>query len=370
MSGRGGGGGGPGGGGSEFMLVLQDAAKPGALIKRGDTVAEFDRQYMLTRLDDYRAGVAQTEASFKKMTAEMDITKNAHNQTILTAQGDYDKASLDLKTLPVRSAMDVERYRLAVEESQARLRQLKEEVKYVDVSLKADRRVAELEVEQSRIELRRAEANANRMLLRSPIDGLVVMQNIFRGGEFDQIKVGDQLFPGMMFMQIVDPSSMIINATVSQVDVDLLRVGQPTQVRFDAFPGLTLPARVQAVGSVAKSSRYRPDWVKDIPVRLKLEKMDPRVIPDLSVSCDVVLDEAEAPAILPREAVFSESGGEGQVKHYVWVRETTGRWQRRLVELGTGSFVQVAVRSGLKPEEVVALERPDTGGPGRSTGVL
>ncbi len=87
------------------------------------------------------------------------------------------------------------------------------------------------------MELRRAEANADRMLIKAPIDGLAVMQNTRRGTEFAQIQPGDQLFPGMMFMQIVDMSSMVINASVNQVDVDSLRLGQKAKVRFDAYPG-------------------------------------------------------------------------------------------------------------------------------------
>lgn len=342
------------------MLVLQDAAKPGSVVKKGTPVAEFDRQYMLTRLDDYKAGVAQSEAAFKKLLAEIDVNKKAHEQTIAVAQAEYDKALIDMKTLPVRSAMDAERLRLALEEAQAQLKQLKDEVKFVDSGQKAERRMAELQVDQAKVELKRAEQNAERMVMKAPIDGMVVMQNMFRGADFDQIKVGDQLYPGMMFMQIVDPSSMVINATVSQVDVDKLRIGQKATARFDAFPGLELPARVHAIGSVAKSARYRPDWVKELPVVLKLEKMDPRVIPDLSVSCDVVLSSADAEANVPREAVFTEDfgGGKEPVK-YVWVQRPGGQgWEKRQVELVLVSNTHAAVARGIKPDEVVALEPP------------
>ena len=110
-----GGRGGPGGGGgSEFMMVLQDAAKPGVRVPKGAMVAEFDRQYMLTRLDDYRASVSQSEASFKSMQANLATTKQTHNQSIQTAKANLEKAELDLKTTPVRSAMDTERLKLAV----------------------------------------------------------------------------------------------------------------------------------------------------------------------------------------------------------------------------------------------------------------
>lgn len=137
------------------MLVLQDAAKPGSLVKKGDAVAEFDRQYMLLRLEDYNSSVIQTEASFKQLEANLDVSKKAHTQTIEVAKADLDKALLEMKTIPVLSAMDAERRRLALEEAQARYKQLQQEVKFVDVGLKADRRVAELQIKQSKLELQR-----------------------------------------------------------------------------------------------------------------------------------------------------------------------------------------------------------------------
>ncbi len=343
---------------SEFALVLQAAVPAGIRVKKGDTVAEFDRQYMLTRLDDFRATVAQADASYKKLLAQIEVNKKAHDRTIANASAAVEKSKLDMKTTPVLSFMDSERRRLALEEAEARFRQLKEEVRYVDIGLAADKRTADLELQQSKLELKRAEVNADRMLMKAPIDGLVVMQNTLRGTEFDQIKVGDQLMPGMMFMQIVEPSSMIINATVNQADVQRLRLGQKAHVRFDAFPGLELPAHISAIGSVARASRFRPDWVKDMPLVLKLDRMDPRVIPDLSVSCNIVLDSSDASAIVPREGIFRDSAA---AKPYVFARAQSGKWDRREVEIGLASHVGVAVKSGLRVGDVIALDRPTVG---------
>jgi HlyD family secretion protein len=355
-SSRGGGGssGGFGGrGGGEFMLVLQEVAPSGSRVKKGDTVAEFDRQYMLTRLDDYQSSVNQTESSFQRMKADLDVTKKNHDQTILVAEAELEKAKLDLRTTPVRSDIDAERLRLALEEAEARLKQLKQEVRFVDIGIKADLRRAEIELQQAQIELKRAQMNADRMMIKTPIDGLVVMENTFRGSEFDQIKQGDQLFPGSRFMQIVEPGSMVINANVNQVDAEKLRIGQRAMVQFDAFPGLRLPAKIYAMGTVAKASRSRPDYVKEMAVVLKLEQMDPRVIPDLSVSADVEMESEEAESIVPREALFQDDARSG---HFVFVR-SGNQWQRRKVELGLTSNVKAAVK-GVRAGEQVALEKP------------
>ena len=350
--------GGGGGGGGEFSLVLQDAAKPGSTVKKGDPVAEFDRQFMLTRLDDYRASVIQTEASFKKLTAELAVASKAHKQTIDAAKGDLDKAALTMKTAPVMGDIEKERSKLALEEAQARYDQLLKEVKFMEDSLRSETKAAEIELQQSRLELRRAEANADRMILKAPINGMVVMQSMFRGSEFDAIKIGDQLFPGMAFMQIVDTSSMVVNANVNQVDVERMRIGMHATVRFDAFPDLALPAKVYAIGTVAKSSRYRPDWIKEMAVVLKLDRIDPRVIPDLSVSVDVILDSTENATMVPREAVhFTPAGENRPAEAYVWVRNGE-IWDRRKVVVGVVNPTTVSIQSGVQAGETVALETP------------
>ncbi len=356
-SGSGGGGGGGGGrGGSEFMLQLQGLAKSGSMVKKDEVVAEFDRQYMMQRLDDFQATVTQSEADFRKQIAELQITRKTYEQQVLTAQNAVEKAELDVKTIPVRSAIDSERIRLALEEAKANLKQMQEARRYLDIGEKAQVRSAELELQATKLEFRRSQANADRMLVKAPREGLVVMQNTFRGGEFGPIQQGDQVYPGNVFMQIVDPSSMVVNATVNQSDVQSLRIGQRAKIRFDAFPGLELPGRLYLIGAITKTGGMRAQFKKDVVVRFRLEKMDPRVIPDLSASADVILEQEEnIAAVAPLEAVQSY---EGDGKAFVLVRSGKGQWERRQVELGVASFTHVAVTAGLKAGEVVALEKP------------
>lgn len=355
--GGGGGGGGGGNGPGDFMLVLQEVVKPGTHVKKGDVVAEFDRQYMLNRLDDYRSAVSQSEANLKKQKANLEITRKAHEQLITSAKGTLEKARLDMKTIPVLSDIDAERTKLALDEAEARYQQLLKEVKFVQISQDADIRNAELQLEQSKLELKRAEMNADKMIAKAPIDGLTVMQSMFRGGDFGQIQQGDQLWPGMFYMQIVDPSSMIINASVNQVDADELKLGQKAMVHFDAYPGLELPAHVVSIAAVTKSGGFRASFVKEVPVRLKIDKMDRRVIPDLSVSADVVIGSDErAAAVAPAASVFREGS---LAKPFVYVQEALG-WRRRDVELGLANNLNVAIKNGLRPGEVVALDRPQS----------
>jgi len=230
-------------------------------------------------------------------------------------------------------------------------------VALVETSHRAQLRATEIDRDQAKIELERAEKNINRMIVRAPIDGIVVMQSIWRGGDMGQVQQGDQIPPGMFFMSIVDPSSMVINATVNQVDSEMLRLGMKAVARLDAYPGLELPASIQGIAAMARTGGWRASFVREIPVRLKLDRIDPRVIPDLSASAEILLSSEPRAAVLPLAAVFREPDGE---RPFVFVQSPAG-WQRREVELGLSNNIAVAARSGVKPGDVVATEKPGSG---------
>ena len=360
----GGGGGGGGGGGdrsSEFMLVLQDLTSPGSRVKSGARVAEFDRQYMLQRLDDYKAAVISAEASLRKQQADLSVVKAQHEQQIKAAKGDMDKAELDLKTLPVRGSIDSQKLQLAFEAAKAKYKQLLAEVKFLEIGQKAQNRSAEIDLAQTKIEARRSEQSADRMIAKAPIEGLIVMMSTFRSGEFGAIAQGDQLYPGQMYMQIVNPDSMVINATVNQSDVEEMRIGQRATVKFDAYPDLVLPAHIVTIGAMTKSGGFRQNFYKEIPVRLKLDKMDPRVIPDLSISADVTVERSEEASLVPLESIFYEGDTQSPKpgsKPYVYVKEAAG-WRKRDIELGLKSFTHGVVKGGVKAGEEIALSAPE-----------
>jgi multidrug efflux pump subunit AcrA (membrane-fusion protein) len=338
-----------GGGG----LVLLKLAPAGSRVKKGDIVAEFDRETQMNRLDDAKANAVQTEANIKALKANLGVAKEAHNQRLRIAKAQLEKAQLDMKTVVVRSAIEAERFKLNLEEAEAQYKQLLGEVRLFDTSQRAQLRTAEIELDQSKIELARAEANVQRMILRAPIDGIVVMQTTHRGGEFGQIREGDQVHSGQAFVQIVDPDSMVINAAVNQVDAEAVRLGMKATVRIDAYPDVQVPAHVVGLAALSRSlGQSRASWAREIPIRLKLDVMDPRIIPDLTGSADIVISTEREAIVAPLETIFREGN-----RPFVFVRSPAG-WLRREVELGPASNTHAVIRAGLQAGSVIAAQVP------------
>jgi hypothetical protein len=358
--GQGGGGGGRGGDGGSGGpgLALTQLALAGTIAKKGDVVARFDDEDTQTRLEEFRASVKQNRSNMSTLLAQLEVTRKSHALSISQAKSDLDVANLDYQTKAVRSAIDAENLRLVVEQSQAIYKQSLNEVPLMEASLNSGLKSAQLALQEGEAELKRLEANLDKLTLRAPFDGLVVMQTIQRRGSSDaaQIKVGDTVGFGQPVMQIVDTNSMIVSAAVNQVNAELIRVGARAEVRLDAFSDIVLPAEVYSVGAMTRQGGRGggSNYVKEIPVTLRLLALDPRVIPDLTASADITLETVPQTVVAPREAIFRDSP---DGKPYVFVQDPTG-WVRRDVELGPMDFVSASIRSGVRAGEVIARQRP------------
>jgi membrane fusion protein (multidrug efflux system) len=83
-----------------------------------------------------------------------------------------------------------------------------------------------------------------------------------------------------------------------------MRAGQPAEVRFDAYPDLTLKSHVASIGagtgsefSVLPSQNATGNWVKvtqRVPVRIAIDEASPRpLIAGLSAEVTVFIDGRE-----------------------------------------------------------------------------
>jgi multidrug efflux pump subunit AcrA (membrane-fusion protein) len=344
-----GGGGGPQ---NDFSLILMKLKDPGARVKKGDTVAEFDPQMQIQRLDDYKDTQIQTQATIKSSLASMASQRESHTQQVRQARASLDSALEDQKKGPVLADIDKQLADLAVEQAQANYKQLLFEDDLVDQEQQSKIRSTALNLSQSQLELARTEANVGKMVLKATMDGIVVLASTVRNNELGQLREGDEVRAGSPVLYIVDPNSMVLMASVNQVDTEKLRMGMKAKIRLDAYADIEVPGTLEGIGAMSKTSTFRAGYVGEIPVRVRLDKMDSRIIPDLTASAEVFLSTEENTLVLPRSAVFDENGGK-----YVFLQSPEG-WLRKPVETGVASYTEIAVHTGLKKGDVVALQRP------------
>jgi multidrug resistance efflux pump len=260
-----------------------------------------------------------------------------------------EKARQDARATEVKPAYQQEYLQLAVKEAQLEFDEVTRQIPLTDERQSADLMVYQLSYQYQVRHLQRHMDDLSHCKVRSPMNGMVVMQTVYRGGEMNQIKVGDRLSPGQPFMRVVDPRSMQLDASMSQAESEMLHLGQHATVQFDAFPGLVVDGHVASVGAMAYNARRINYWVRRVAVRVALEDAGDDVIPDLTASADIrVADPAEG-LVLPREAVVKEDG-----KAIVYVKHE-GTFAPQEVEITGVNNIQVAVAVGIHEGDEVAL---------------
>ena len=222
------------GGGSG--LTIQTLAEAGTVVQAGDVVAEFESKNTQDQMDTYSSMLAQTRALTATRKAEMLIATETLRQNFRTTKAEAEKAAFDLQTAEVRSAIQAEIFRLLAEEGTASSEQLEQEVQLQEMADAAERRSLDITVEQDRKRLDRTEFDFDKMRLRTPVGGLVVIETMFSRGSFQQASPGDQVYGGAYFMRIVDLSSMAVYAELNQADSQIVELGAPVVVRLDAYP--------------------------------------------------------------------------------------------------------------------------------------
>ena len=139
--------------------------------------------------------------------------------------------------------------------------------------------------DRQKIAVDRQLGNAGKLVLKTPIPGMVALQNIWRNESMGHAREGDQLWPGQGMVRVFDPASMIVEVAVAEPDGAVLVPGVKAVVHLDAFPNLSLAAHLDSASPVATSGVG--GTVKTFSARFILDTIDSHVLPDLSAAVDI-----------------------------------------------------------------------------------
>jgi len=328
-------------------LVITRLVKSGSRVRAGDVLVEFDPQAQIRAAFDRLTDFQEMEQQIRRVEAEQ-AAQYAGDETAMTrAQNDVGRAELEVRKNRVLPAIEAEKNNLSLEETQARLVEVREARGLRRRTAEADMMIMQIRRERLERALRHAEQNAAYMVVKAPFEGIAIVQPVFKGSAMTEIQEGDEVRPGMPIVSVVDPGTMQVRARVSQIDAALVAAGQSVRLTLDAYPGLLFQGVVKQVAPLAITSTVTPP-VRSFVALVSVAGSDASMMPDLSAAVDVTVQKREQVLMLPREAVVIEAGG-------AWVRLRKGRsFTRQAIAVAEVSEEQVVVQSGLSEGAVVA----------------
>jgi multidrug efflux pump subunit AcrA (membrane-fusion protein) len=333
-------------------LILMYLVPNGTRVKKGELIAQIDAKTLEDHIDDIGDDIERAEADIRKRKAEQSIDMENLNQTLRVAKAEWEKAMLEAKAAEVRTPIDQELLRLSAEEAEARYKQATADLKFKQQAHLAELRILEITKERHIRHRDRHQTDLVKFKIFSPMDGLAVAQMIWRGSEYATFQQGDQVQAGQLFMKVVNPEKMQLDANVNQAESSLIRLGQKAKLSFDAFAGMSMTGSVYSIGAIAGGGWRQQYYIRNVPVKIAIDGSHPQLIPDLSCSADVELERVDNVQRVPLASVFQDNN-----QPVVFVRNGKG-FEKRPVKLGLTTNVVAAVLSGVRDGEEVALERP------------
>jgi HlyD family secretion protein len=159
-------------------------------------------------------------------------------------------------------------------------------------------------------------------------------------------------------MRIINPKRAYIEIKIADSDMGEVKVAQRVRITADGCPGQEFEGILLQIIAEAELKGERIDVATVGEERIfrgvvRIPDHPECLRPGMPVYADVIIEPKENALIIPREAVFSESG-----KFYVYALKD-GRAQKRRVLVGIKESERVEIIDGISEGEQVAVSGLD-----------
>ena len=274
-------------------LTIVHMAAAGTRVKQGEPLVEFDRQAQMRDFVDKKAEYEKLVDQVAEEQAKENAARAKDETELKTAEDNLRKSELEIQKAEIVSRIDAEKNQENLDEAKATYDQLRETFDLKRKAAQAAIRILEIQRDRTQQTMMHAEANANLMQVRSPIDGVVVLNTIWKQGNMGEVQEGDQVRPGVPFIQVVNPAAMQVRVLANQEDFPALQVGQIAKVRLDAYPEMIFPAKLEQVSPIGEGGDFSPK-LRTFVVIVAIEGNNPKLMPDLSAAVDVDITKQNA----------------------------------------------------------------------------
>ena len=273
----------------EVAVRENQEVKPGALLFRIDPQPyEIAVAQANTAIANAQVQVGALAASYQGTGADIAAARDR----ITAAQEDYGRqAALMKRGFTTRARLqqsehELEQARAALGNAQASAAEARAKLATGSAVPGANPAIAAAQVQR-----RQAALNLTRTAVYAPVGGTV--------SQSDRLQVGQMMMQGLPAVSIVADNRSWVEANFKETDLAHMRVGQPAEVSFDAYPGLHLKGHVASIGagtgsefSVLPAQNATGNWVKvtqRVPVRIAIDEKSPRRL-IAGISADVKVD--------------------------------------------------------------------------------
>jgi len=295
--------------------VVHLHANIGDPVKKGQVIAELEKQDLQAVVAKNQAEVSVAEAKITEVQARLKLARVQYQRQKKLIVDDFTS----------QQAVD-------------------DALKERDVAL-AELTLAQRQLEAARAALKEAQAKLSYATLTAPISGVIASVSTQEG---ETVAAG---LNAPVFVNIIDLSRLQVDAFVDEVDIGKVRQGQKAVFSVDSFPAREFEGKVTAIypKAILQENVVYYDVVIDITT-----PYEGLLRTEMTASVTILLEARTDVLAVPAEAIKRVRG-----KTLVYVL-ANGRAEPREVKTGWKDGQWIEVAGGLEEGQTVFLSEPQT----------
>ena len=321
--------------------LLVDA---GDKVRRGQLLAQLDKEEIEAQVEQSRAGAQAAEASLTSAEADYERAKvDAEGPDVPLLKRAYERAiGMAKEGVVSTSALEdaQKNYELALNKQNVSKAQA--------TVLKAKIAQSQGQLAQDRANLKQLEEQLSYTDIESPIDGVVLSRDVEMGDAVSSILVLGS--SATLVMTLGDTSSVYVKGKVDESDIGKVYLGQPARIKVESFKDKTFNGVVTKISPMG----VEKDNVTTFEVRVSINNPGGELKAEMTANAEIILEEHKSVLQIPEGAIIYDKDKKASVE----VPDSSAKDGKKkiAVNIGISNGAKTELLSGLKEGDQVVLQ--------------
>ena len=316
----------------------------GDRVKKGQILAELDKEEIQARVDQARAQLEASSASLNGTRADLERAKvDAEGPDVPLLKRAYQRAQGMAKEGVVSASAleDAQKnYELALNKQNVSKAQLQ--------VLQAKIGQSQAQVAQDRANLKQLEEQLGYTTIESPLDGIVLSRDVEVGDAVSSILVLGS--SATLVMTLGDTSEVYVKGKVDESDIGKVYLSQPARIKVESYKDKTFTGKVTKISPMG----VEKDNVTTFEVRVSINNPEGMLKAMMTANAEIILDEHKNVLQIPEGSIMYDKDKNASVE----VPDPKGKEGKRkiAVNIGISNGAKTELLKGLKEGDQVVLQ--------------
>ncbi len=325
-------------------IVTKLYVDTGDRVKKGQLLAQLDKEEISAQVDQARAALQAAEANLSSSRVDWERAKvDAEEPDLPALKRAYERAEGMAKSGVVSQADldDAQKnYVLAVNKQQV----AKAEANVLQAKIAQ----AQAQTAEDRASLEQLEEQLGYTDILSPIDGVVLSRDVEIGDAVSSILVLGS--SATLVMTLGDTSEVYVKGKVDESDIGKVYLGQPARIKVESFKNKTFYGKVTKISPMG----VEKDNVTTFEVRVSINNPGGELKAEMTANAEIIMDEHKNVLQIPEGALIYDASKKASVE--VPDPKAKDGERKVAVTIGISNGAKTEILAGLKEGEQVVLQ--------------